>query len=112
VCAHVFVHTRLEQLVFLHPNRLFYRLIEQEASARGLTVTQSYPKLRWRVAEPLRRSVADAHPNAEGHRLFAEALYEGLRRLPPRCWEKRPENGKSRESAASLPRGGTQRPDR
>lgn len=90
VCAHVFVHTRLEQLVFLHPYRRFYRLIEEKAAARGLTVTQSYPKLRWHLAESLRRTAADAHPNVEGHRLFAEALYDGLRRLPPRCWEKQP----------------------
>jgi lysophospholipase L1-like esterase len=90
VCAHVFMHTRLEQLVLPHPYRWFYRLIEKKATARGLTVTQSYPKLRWHVAEPLRRTVADPHPNVEGHRLFAEALYDGLRRLPPRCWEKQP----------------------
>ncbi len=112
VCAHVFVHTRLEQLVFLHPSRRFYRLIEEKAAARGLTVTQSYPKLRWRLAESLRRSVFDPHPNAEGHRLFAEALYDGLRRLPPSCWEKRARSTESRESAASLRRGGTQGPDR
>jgi lysophospholipase L1-like esterase len=97
VCAHVFVHTRLEQLVFLHPNRRFYRLIEEKARERGLTVTQSYPKLRWHMAESLRRSAIDSHPNVEGHRLFAEALYEGLRELPPRCWEKRPGDGESRE---------------
>ncbi len=112
VCAHVFVHTRLEQLVFLHPYRRFYRLIEEEATERGLTVTQSYPKLRWHLAESLRRNVRDSHPNAEGHRLFAEALYDGLRRLPPRCWEKRPRNRGSRESGASLRRGGARRSDR
>ena len=95
MCAHVFVHTRLEQLVFLHPYRRFYRLIEKKATERGLTVTQSYPKLRWHLAESLRRSALDPHPNAAGHRLFAEALYDGLRRLPPRCWEKRPGKGKS-----------------
>jgi lysophospholipase L1-like esterase len=109
VCAHVFVHTRLEQLVFLHPYRRFYRLIEEKATARGLTVTESYPKLRWHLAESLRRTATDSHPNVEGHRLFGEALYDGLRRLPPRCWEKRPRNRESRESGASPRRGGTQR---
>jgi len=93
VCAHVFMHTRLEQLVLLHPYRRFYRLIEKKATERGLTLTQSYPKLRWHLAESLRLSAADSHPNAEGHRLFAEALYEGLRELPPRCWEKHRGNG-------------------
>ena len=97
VCAHVFMHTRLEQLVFLHPYRRFYRLIEKKATARGLTVTQSYPKLRWHFAESLRRAALDPHPNVEGHRLFAEALYEGLRELPPRCWEKQPRTTLSRE---------------
>jgi lysophospholipase L1-like esterase len=104
VCGHVFVHTRLEQLVFLHPHRRFYRLIEKKATARGLTVTQSYPKLRWHLAESLRRHVLDPHPNEEGHRLFAEALYDGLRRLPSRCWEKR--------SEASVRRGRAQGSDR
>jgi lysophospholipase L1-like esterase len=97
ICAHVFVHTRLEQLVFLHPNRRFYRLIEEKATARGLTVTQSYPKLRWHRAASLRLNAADSHPNVEAHRLFAEALYQGLRALPPRCWEKQHGNGDSRK---------------
>jgi len=97
VCAHVFMHTRLEQLVLLHPYRRFYRLIEKKATERGLTVTQSYPKLRWHLAESLRLSAADAHPNAEGHRLFAEALYEGLRELPASCWEKHRGDGVTRE---------------
>jgi lysophospholipase L1-like esterase len=28
---------------------------------------------------------ACGHPNAQGHRILAEALYAGLRELPPHC---------------------------
>ena len=54
------------------------------------TQPDDYKEPASRAEKSLRRSVADPHPNAEGHRLFGEALYDGLRRLPQRCWEKRP----------------------
>jgi lysophospholipase L1-like esterase len=95
ICVHVFVHARPEQLFVLHPYRRYYRLIEEKATERGLTVTQSYPQLSWHRAETLRRGALDAHPNEEGHRLLGEALHAGLRRLPPRCWEKRPGSDES-----------------
>jgi lysophospholipase L1-like esterase len=89
VCAQVFVHTHLEQLLGLHPYRALYRRVEEAAEGLGLGVIQSYPRLRWHRAGSLRRSSVDAHPNVAGHRLLAEALHEGLRRLPARCWERR-----------------------
>jgi lysophospholipase L1-like esterase len=89
ICAHVFVHTRLYQLRLAHPFTPMYRRVEQAALARGLSVTQSLPALRGRDASALRISVADPHPSPEGHRAFAEALREGLERLPPRCFPSR-----------------------
>ena len=85
VCVHVLIHTELAHLRFAHPFRDAYDRIERAARERGLTVTQSFPDYRWRDSAELRVSLVDGHPNAEGHRILADALYAGLRVLPPHC---------------------------
>jgi lysophospholipase L1-like esterase len=85
VCVHVLIHTELSHLRFGHPFREAYDRVERAARARGLSATQSFPAHRWRNSGALRVSLVDGHPNAEGHRLLAEALYAGLRELPPHC---------------------------
>jgi lysophospholipase L1-like esterase len=85
VCVHVLIHTEVGQLRFLHPFTNLYDQVEAAAKARGFSVTQSFPYYRGRNANDLRISPFDGHPNAEGHRLLAEALLDGLRKLPQRC---------------------------
>ncbi|HXK22106.1 MAG TPA: GDSL-type esterase/lipase family protein [Myxococcota bacterium] len=85
VCVHVLIHTELAHLRFAHPFRDAYDRIERAARERGLTVTQSFPDYRGRDSGELRVSLVDGHPNAEGHRILADALYAGLRELPPHC---------------------------
>lgn len=85
VCVHVLIHTDLAHLRFGHPFRDAYARVERAVTARGLTVTPTFSAHRWRSASDLRVSDLDGHPNHEGHRILAEALYAGLRELPPHC---------------------------
>ncbi len=85
LCVVVLVHTHVQQLVLGHPLRRFYELVGEAAREQGLAVVQSYPEFRGRSAAGLRLSAIDTHPNAEGHRLLAEALARGIRELPPAC---------------------------
>jgi lysophospholipase L1-like esterase len=84
-CVHVLIHTELAHLRFAHPYREAYAQVERAARERGLSVTPSFPAYRWRDSSELRLSAIDGHPNAEGHRILADALYAGLRELPPHC---------------------------
>lgn len=87
-CAHLLLHTRLQFLHPFHPFRRHYDAVARAARERGLSVTASLP---WFLEEDgpataLWVAADDAHPNARGHALLAEALVEGLRRdLPERC---------------------------
>jgi hypothetical protein len=85
ICVHLLIHTKMAQFGFFHPFVPIYDRVEEAAIARGFTVTQSFPAFRWRSASDLRISPLDDHPNDEGHRILAEALFEGLKQLPPRC---------------------------
>lgn len=89
VCVHVLVHCAVADLFLWHPFTEAYQKVEEAARARGMTVTQALPWFRWKRAARLRVSPLDGHPNAEGHRLLAEALADGLRALPPRCQRER-----------------------
>jgi len=84
-CVHVLIHTDLAHLRFFHPFTEIYQRIETAAEERGLTATQSFPAFRWRDSAALRVGAFDGHPNAEGHRILAESLLEGLRGLPEAC---------------------------
>jgi lysophospholipase L1-like esterase len=84
-CAHVFVHTDLTALRFGHPFSEIYEQVADAARAAGLSASTSYPAFRGRDSTWLRLSFLDGHPNAEGHRILAGALYDALRELPPRC---------------------------
>jgi hypothetical protein len=84
-CVHVFVHTEPVALRFGHPFEDVYERVAQVAREAGLSASVSFPAFRGRDSTPLRLSVDDGHPNAEGHRIMAESLYQALRALPARC---------------------------
>jgi len=86
--AVVFLHTSLEYLNVFHPYRRVYGRIAGSAEALGLHAIQSFPVFRGHNEESLWVDVFDAHPNAAGHRLLAQALFDGLERLPPATWQR------------------------
>lgn len=85
VCVHVLVHPVIQQLRFAHPFERVYERVARAAKERGLFVTRALEVFRGHDAADLRFDIVDSHPNAEGHRLLAEALLQGLRGLPARC---------------------------
>jgi lysophospholipase L1-like esterase len=87
ICVHVLIHTQIYYLNFLHPFTKIYDRVAAAAAERGLTVTQSFPLFRSQDENALKVGVFDPHPNAAGHRILARALLEGLRTLPPHCWD-------------------------
>lgn len=91
VCGHVLVHADLHELNDEHPYLEIYDRVEKASLQRGLTVTQSFPLLAERQpdrAKALWVSPFDPHPNRVGHALIAEALHEGIEKLPPRCLKR------------------------
>lgn len=84
-CVQVLLHAHLaDQRAWLEP--LFAR-IERAANEQGLHVTSSVPDFAGVDVESLWIGPFDAHPNAEGHRLLAQALARGLASLPEECWK-------------------------
>jgi hypothetical protein len=84
-CVHVLVHTDLSALRFGHRFGEPYGVVQKLAGEAGFTSANTYPAFRWRDSAALRVSFFDGHPNAEGHRILAEALYASLRELPQSC---------------------------
>jgi lysophospholipase L1-like esterase len=96
VCALLFVHPRLQDLSWLHPFTAFYAQVAEAARTRGFHVAIAFDALRGERAGSLRFSVADPHPNAEGHRLLALALRDAVLSLPRDCLEPRARPGAAR----------------
>lgn len=92
-CVHVFVHTELVALRFGHPFEHVYERVADVAREAGVSASVSFPAFRGRDSTPLRLSVDDGHPNAEGHRIMAESLSDALRALPARCGVPAPRAG-------------------
>ncbi len=86
LCTHVLIHTGIAQLNRLYPFLDVMEQVEEAARERGFTVTQTFPYFEGRDPTRLRLNAFDSHPNADGHAILAEALLDGLRDLPPRCW--------------------------
>jgi lysophospholipase L1-like esterase len=87
VCALVLIHTKLYYLHWLHPFRRHYDAIEQSARSYGLSVVQSLPYFMGEFGSELWQNPHNPHPNAEGHRILAQALVAGLGELPEVCWQ-------------------------
>ena len=88
VCVNVLIHTHIYYLNRFHPFVPVYKKVEAAAETHGLSVTESLPYLLGHPADALKVSWLDPHPNAAGDRLLAQALYDGLLRLPDGCWQK------------------------
>ncbi len=86
VCGVLFLHARLDSLNFLHPYHAIYKIVADAASERGLHVIHSFDHVRGQSATDLWVNLVDPHPNAEGHRMYAAALVDGLGSLPEQCW--------------------------
>lgn len=78
----IFIHTRLEFLSWLHPYHPMYRKVASAAAVFNVPVIESFEHFRGQHPETLWVSGVDSHPNAEGHRILATALADGLERLP------------------------------
>ena len=78
----VFIHTTLAYLNWFHPYQPYYARMESVAAALGLPVIESLSVHRGYAAESLWVNAVDPHPNAEGHRLLARALADGIASLP------------------------------
>jgi lysophospholipase L1-like esterase len=86
VCAHVLLHTHLDNLGPDHPYLDIYERVQNAAIERGISVTASFPYFEGRRPVPLWVSLFDPHPNRDGHEILARALSDGLAELPPSCW--------------------------
>jgi lysophospholipase L1-like esterase len=87
ICVIVLLHTDLHYLNFLHPYQAIYDRVVEAADDRGLHSIGSFEVHRGHRAHALRVGELDAHPNAAGHRLLARALFDGLEKIPRRCWD-------------------------
>lgn len=102
LCVLLVPHTYVA-LLRLHPFVRHYELIERLGRARGFYVQQTFDRFRGRDPASLWVSFNDVHPNARGHALLADAVWEGLMRLPASCWRDHPvsADGASARPAAS-----------
>jgi hypothetical protein len=82
-CAEVLLHAHLaDGRAWLGP---ILARVEGAAQEQGLHVTSSIPDFEGVDVDALRVGPLDAHPNAEGHRLLAQALARGLASLAESC---------------------------
>jgi lysophospholipase L1-like esterase len=86
VCVLLLQHTDLHFLHVFHPFRRHYRVVEDLARARGFFVQETRSYFSGHRPPDLWVSLVDTHPNADGHALLADALWDGLQALPERCW--------------------------
>jgi lysophospholipase L1-like esterase len=89
VCVVVFLHTQLNALNRWHPFTRHYSAAATEARRLGMYVIDPFPYLEGKEPTAFHVGPLDPHPNATGHAIYAEALAEGLKHLPPSCWERK-----------------------
>ncbi len=86
LCVVMLVHTHLFSLGPLHPFRRHYAAVAEAGRDRDFLVVESWPHFRGLDPPSLWTSPVDSHPNPRGHLILHDALVEGLRDLPSRCW--------------------------
>jgi lysophospholipase L1-like esterase len=84
-CGLVLIHTKLSELGWLYPWKRVTEHVGALTEERGMIAIQTYAAHAGLHEPSLWLSLMDPHPNAEGHRILAEALREGLYELPARC---------------------------
>jgi lysophospholipase L1-like esterase len=94
ICGVVLLHTGLYySLHALHPLKKFYDAVEKAVLERGLYVAPSFEYHRGKSPESLWIHPTDSHPNAVGHQILADVLYDRLQELPEKCLESRKRGG-------------------
>jgi hypothetical protein len=76
----VILFPRLEGLAEHSPYAPIYRMISEEMADHGIDVVDLFPVFAGREEDSLWVSKKDRHPNAEGHRIAARAIYPYLKR--------------------------------
>lgn len=85
VCGVVLLHTYLFALHSFHPFTRIYDAVANAAVERGLYVATSFERHRGMNPERLWIHPIDSHPNADGHQILADALYDRLVELRGEC---------------------------
>ena len=88
ICAHVLIHTHLNELDEGHPYLPIYQMVLETAEQRGIPVSPTFDYFSGADQEALRLNLFDAHPNARGQAILAQALAEGLSEMPAGCWQE------------------------
>ena len=81
----LFMHASISEANRFSPFAQFAEPVSTLAQGIGIPVFRSRAFYRGHSPEQLRVGFGDAHPNALGHELLAEALLDGLERLPDSC---------------------------
>ena len=68
----------LQRLDSDYYQNLVYSKVEAFGAARGIQVVNLFPDFRGRDPFELHVSIVDAHPNAKGHAIAADALFSAL----------------------------------
>jgi len=85
VCAVMLLHTGLYSLNRFHPFQRFYDVVAEAAEERGIYVVRTFDRYKGLEPKSMWIHPTDSHPNAEGHRILADALGETIEALPAGC---------------------------
>jgi lysophospholipase L1-like esterase len=86
VCGVVMLHTELQSLTPLSGFQRYYNAVQAVTEEREFFVIPTFSKFPRDNPRSLWVGPNDPHPNARGHEILANALRDGLRRLPEHCW--------------------------
>ena len=100
-CTLFLVQAQIQALHFLHPYQRHYERVGELADENGFHTLHSLERLSEEDASGLWVSESDHHGNARAHAIFAEIIAEGIRGLPPECWESEVDPPETREGVDS-----------
>ena len=100
-CTVLLVQSQIQSLNFLHPYKRHYERVGRLAGENGFYTLQSFERLSEEDTSELWLSELDHHANSAGHAIFAEILADGIRQLPPECWESEADPPETRGGAGS-----------
>jgi lysophospholipase L1-like esterase len=88
LCVVLLQHACIWFLRGVHPFRRHYAVVAELAAEHGFFEKGTFDYVAGHDGTALWVAPFDPHPNAEGHALYAQALLDELRSLPPRCWKR------------------------